>query len=450
MKPFKHRIIRRCFTGDFDSSVTYSKFIQQLSTVRIPQNYKRDLFSKVMTSESAQTTQMSDVRVAKELSKSPDFSPARTDYEATFRKDPFGAVETFEWKGRQLCVVGACYTHIPPQNIWKILKLFEPDAVMLHLAPDDHLQDFALNLKNPKSGAFSNRLYYRQLEMQPGSFHWDSQAELLAADRITAEFLTDLSELLSSTDRPVKPSQKCVNKLTDELVATVALYSRKHRKPVILGDLPDIVAREKVVNALTVSEMRQVLKATTLKAVTNPDFVPNTPLYLAHLDYPELFLGPSEHYTASLLEYIIKRHPYQNILVFAGNNQAASLRAVLERRTVLPIVETLIAEMPKGSFYSAPLVEEMAEKLALFDVMRLGGRILSEKITVFPNSKSLIRKYSPEDVYSQQKDHFQYLHTVMIRRYLSNYFEYLEDGLKGLQRHFYEKALQKTKQLDLQ
>jgi len=165
---------------------------------------------------------------------------------------------------------------------------------------------------------------------------------------------------------------------------------------VILGDLSDIVAQEKVVNALTVSEMRQILKATTLHAVTNPVFVPNTPFYLAHLDYPELFLGFQEHYTDSLLECIIKRQSYLSILGFTGNNQAVSLLAVLVRRTVLPIVEILIAEMPKGCFYSAPLIEEIVDKLALFDVMRLGGRIFSKKLPAFPNSKSLICKYSPK------------------------------------------------------
>jgi len=112
-----------------------------------------------------------------------------------------------------------------------------------------------------------------------------------------------------------------LKKLADELAATIALFSHKHQTPVIISDLPDILAREKVFNVLTVSEMRQVLPAATLKTATNPDFVPNTPLNLAYLDYPELFLGPSDHYTASLLEYIIKLQPRGTIVVFAGNNR---------------------------------------------------------------------------------------------------------------------------------
>ena len=91
----------------------------------------------------------------------------------------------------------AAYTHIPPQNIWKILKLSEPDTVLLHLAPDDHVQDFALNLKNPKSGAFSNRMYFHQLETPPGSFYWDGAAESAAADEITAAFLADFSSIMT-------------------------------------------------------------------------------------------------------------------------------------------------------------------------------------------------------------------------------------------------------------
>ena len=307
--------------SEYDASLSYSEFIHRLSAVRIPVNYRRDLFSKVMTGENTKPSIASEQTVARELTKSADFTPSRADYEAAFSKDPFGCVETFQWRGRQLCIVGAAYTHISPQNIWKILKLSEPDTVLLHLAPDDHVQDFALNLKNPKSGAFSNRMYFHQLETSPGSFYWDGVAESAAADEITAAFLADFSSIMKCGDQSSRPSWRSLKKLTDELAATVALFSRKHQTRVIMGDLPDIVAREKVVNALTISEMRQVLRAATLKAATNPDFVPNTPLNLAYLDYPELFLGPSDHYTASLLEYIIKLQPRGTIVVFAGNNR---------------------------------------------------------------------------------------------------------------------------------
>jgi len=77
------------------------------------------------------------------------------------------------------------------------------------------------------------------------------------------------------------------------------------------------------------------------------------------------------------------------------------LRAVLERRTVRLIVDKLVAESPKGSFYSPPLVEEMTEKLAIFDMMQLGDRILSDKTTAFPTSYSLIQKYCSAEVLEQ-------------------------------------------------
>jgi len=51
----------------------------------------RDIFPKIKANENTEVSIMPSVRVAKELIKSPDFTPACVDYVATFV-----AVETFK------------------------------------------------------------------------------------------------------------------------------------------------------------------------------------------------------------------------------------------------------------------------------------------------------------------------------------------------------------------
>jgi hypothetical protein len=50
----------------------------------------------------------------------------------------------------------------------------------------------------------------------------------------------------------------------------------------------------------------------------NPDIKPNTPLNIAYMLYPEIFLAPSDSYMTTLIEYMAATKRYKKICMFTG------------------------------------------------------------------------------------------------------------------------------------
>ena len=165
-----------------------------------------------------------------------------------------GMVRILNYKGAQVTLVSSYYDPMPVENLWRILKYSKPDQILLQLRPDQMLENFRLNVKNPKTGQFSNRLYTQQLfrygwEIMPNQSIKNSIKHQLRKKRVhvpnepTSSSEQYMQSWKDAQGKNYKPF-KSVEGLTDKIIGVAALYAEIYGKQVILGDLPEIITRK--------------------------------------------------------------------------------------------------------------------------------------------------------------------------------------------------------------
>lgn len=454
----------RRFSKFESESLSYVDLVRNLSTVKIPENYNKSLFSsllvppkpKTQKSAPSQETQLQTAgkKPQNKVLKSADFSLSIAEYDDIIQKNLFGSLEVFEVQGVMVCIIGACYTHIPPENIWKLLSMFEPDMVLLQAFPDDFVPGFRLNHKSESSGAFSPQNYAKQLFVtQPAAYPEQFYSEIISAvngqlpdaidEPFTKSFLQEAAEGFNV--RKGLPPLRSFDKLTDAAIATASLYAKKHDVPIGYSDIPDIILRERICVRSGLTDLKNILKTATENIAKNPDFTPDTPMNLAHLAYHQTFTLPSDNYTTSFIQQLIARKKPKRLLVLAGNLQAQSLKALLTRKAETPILNHLSSEAFKETLFQKHSLEILTEKLGIIDVIKHGKGIIADKITQFPQSMALIQKHSGLSETDKEYRFYHYLHQQMVKKYLDQYLKVYEKGIEELKLHFQQRLIREEK-----
>lgn len=453
------KAINRFFSSK-DFTLTFSKLIEQTTSVKIPDKYEKDLLSKALGPiespnkiDKEKEHQLKVDKIHKSaIIKNPDFCLSKENYKQFLANDPFGTVESFQYKNTRICIVGACFTHLPPQNIWKLMSTFCPNYVLLQTFPDDIVDSFRLNLKNPKTGNFSNRLYFDQL-FSKSNLNFNSKKTGEIIDVIEKELFVDFSEEFKSDFLLQNESNKTrinnfesSDKLTSDVLTTASLFTKFKKIPLVLSDIPDLILRDKICVEMSLNDMKTLFQTLNETMAKNPDFTPDTSLNMTHFEFQELFTFNSDSYTTSLIEYLIHKKNPKRIIVFAGNMQGKSIKTLLLNRTIKTIYDNLQVDEFKPVLFEKPSVEVLCEKYAIYDVMKLGKKIMSQKINNFPQSMALIEKYSGFREGQKEYRFLYYLHQQFVKRYLELFLRQYENGIDQLKLHFYEKIIEAKKE----
>jgi hypothetical protein len=230
----------RFFSYLSQTTLTYSKFIQEIAKIKIPDNYQHDLCSNLM--QSTHPSPHESIAFSNSI-KVDDFCLNSQNYTDYLKQDQFGSVEAFEYKNTQFCFIGACYTHIPPENIWTMMSIFDPDHILVQLYPDDYVHPFKLNRRNPKSNEFSNRLYVDQLTRTTAQY---PNQTILNKVVQSVSHISNISLDITTNSEHVVNAQ-CIassfDKITDEIATTAFIYAHSRSVPLIYSDVPDFILR---------------------------------------------------------------------------------------------------------------------------------------------------------------------------------------------------------------
>lgn len=454
------RLLRRMSVVD-SASMPYAQFVQNISTVKIPENYHRDLFSKLVTPHTSPKSELQPQeqpeRTSKQVkrvsgsSNNENFVISAEQYSNIVAEDPFGSMELFMHRDTSIAIAGMTYTHIPPQNIWKIMSIFKPDMVLLQVYPDDFQPGFKLNHRARGSSHFSEKDYVKGLTATAPALYSPEFYEKIIKNvkqeahfKLTQEFKKLFFDTVSegAKARAGLPDLISFDKLTDEIVATASVYCQNFEIPMLYSDIPDIVLKNKICIASGLTILKKMLDTATENIPKNPDFTPSTPINLGHLDFQQTLTTHSDVYTSNLIEYILKKQKPKRLLVLGGNLQGKTLRLMLENRTPTSIHDTIKVEDFQMSLFDAHYVEVLIEKLAVLDVLKHGASIITKKITRFPQSMALIEKYSGSGEGTTEYRYFFYLHQQLVKKYLDQFLKIYDKGIKELKNHLYQKVLE--------
>ena len=186
--------MRKSFYTNFSSnyediSISYAELIERISNVKVPKNYLNSKFSDIVKHIQPETALRKPE--AKSLTiKTRDFAVSQDSYENYLDRNRSGTYEAFKYKGKHIGIMGFNYTNVKLADIWKTLLLSKADVILLAVRPDLFLRDFRLNLRNPKTENFSNRLYYAQLELDPMAVVCNQELEHKVAQHIDSVFMS--------------------------------------------------------------------------------------------------------------------------------------------------------------------------------------------------------------------------------------------------------------------
>lgn len=189
-----------------------------------------------------------------------------------------------------------------------------------------------------------------------------------------------------------KPYQH-IERLSLDAIATVCFYAEKRKIPIVLGDLPEIVWRENIVNKTTTGQLEAILSRSARQLPNYPNLSPLTPLTIANMLYPEVFVVPSDKYMTNVFEYLIHRK-YKKVFALVGLNQADSLLEYLDNFKISGFKHELEITPPKSAPMKHWEPEDIIERHSIMDVM-VQGRELFENLQdiKFTTTYKMIQKY---------------------------------------------------------
>ena len=439
--------IGRFFLEKEKSYIKYNEFINRISQIEIPENLHTQKLSSFLTTNK-------DTKLTKEnknteiyFKKKHNYQIEESDYKEIIKKSPFGGFSNFIYKDTNFSITGCNYEHIPLENIYKSTLYTKPDVIFLSIRPDEILSDFYLNLRNPKNGKFSQRKYFDQLKMNSNNFLPNKIFENEILNLTKKTFLKN--KVVFEQEQQEQIGQKenffSTEKIPNKIFSILSLYSKINKASLILSEMPDIIFRQIIINKLTICQMREILKKSTYKMVLNPDITPSTPLNFAYTIYPNIFQNPNDLYTSSLIEYYLKifeiknkitknnsisknskenKKKHLNISIFSGIGQANSLQSYLFNNKIQSLDKTMIIPENKPLLFKTISLEQYCEKLAIFDVLKLGDFFEKRKDLDLKNSRVVIRKMSGKKKGDPELEYFFKLHEDLILKY---YMRFLKD-----------------------
>ena len=434
--------IRNITHNEDEVSLTYSDMIYKLTRIEIPKNYMNTKFSDIV--KHIETDINKTPSKSKSLAiKSRDYTVDQENYMNYLAKNPVGTYEVFKHKNRQIKIMGFNYSNMLSGNLWKLMLLSQCDVILLAARPDLLLKDFKLNVKNPKTKGFSNRLYYNQLELDPSEILTNKETEDRIAKHIDTFFLSNKPHKIQSSENSrTLDNYICFDKLTNEAFSTATLFAKRKSVPIVLADMPDILYREHIANPLTVAQFKQLFSEATIETVINPDLQPETPLNANLSRLPEFTLQPTDSYISSLVEYIIKTKNYKKILVVGGLGQSFGIKSILQNRLPLQLEEVLAPPELNSNIYGQKLLEEFVEKQSIYDVFSLGKLIMQKNETLFKNSHALIEKYSGLDSNHPKLSYYKNMHSDFVHHYFKLFAKQQQKGLEKKEDYFIQKSIE--------
>ena len=485
--------IARFFLEKERNYLKYNEYIYRISNILLPDNIHSQKLSSLLETETKDNKITKEDNNKKEilLKKQNDYQIQESDYKEIIKKSPFGGFTNFSYKNSNFSITGCNYEHIPLENIYKSVLYTKPDIIFLCIRPDELLSKFFLNLKNPKTGKFSNRKYVNQLKMTNNNFLPGKTFEN-EIFKITKNSFLKNKEITDEEQIDQKTNFFSTEKIPNKILSILSLYSKINKIPLILSEMPDIIFRQIIINKLTICQMREILKQCTYKMVLNPDITPSTPLNFAYTLFPNIFQNPNDLYTSSLIEYnlkilqdknidsknIKKENPENensiskkanpenkkistknenlikkkvnpennspkkenlqnensilknkksnklNISVFSGIGQANSIKNYLFNNKIKSLNETLAIPEIKPLLFKTISVEQYCEKLAIYDVLKIGDNFEEKKNLSLKHSRVIIRKMAGKKEGDPELEFFYKLHEDLIMKY---YLRFLED-----------------------
>ena len=140
--------------------------------------------------------------------------------------------------------------------------------MLLQLRPDQLLDNFRLDKKNPKTGFFSNRKYVSQIKRDP----WELMPSKKIRSLIAKELKNSKADLSSKSHsveymEKLKEGQNKLFKkfrsyegLNDKLLGTASFYGELNNTKIVLADLPEIISRKNISHNMTRTQLEEILK----------------------------------------------------------------------------------------------------------------------------------------------------------------------------------------------
>ncbi|MEM7518491.1 MAG: hypothetical protein AAF368_16410, partial [Planctomycetota bacterium] len=223
-------------------------------------------------------------------------------------------------------------------------------------------------------------------------------------------------------------------RIPEEIMTAVSLYACFAGCPLALGDLPDIVHRERVCNALTVAQMKEVLKQCSFALGRSPELSPRFPVSVCYNNvhpvggqgggwgnpFFDAFTPINDLHVAMLVAHwalrgVSRLKPARGrrakprILVLATPGANEGIRHFLDSidrgqvprgllagksgHDALHLGDLLAVPEPVKNMFGKAYIEELVEKAAIWDVL------LDPYKPSFANSTAIVQKYLSEQDY---------------------------------------------------
>lgn len=424
-----------------DEMISYAELINRIGKIELPNNYLNTKFSDILQGQEDKEDVVEE-QIKTFYHKTETFEVERAEYEEYFMNHPQGSLSMFKHRDKQIKLFGFGNTGITLESIWKTLLLSKPDVILLPVRPDRFLNDFQLNYENPKTKAFSNRLYYSQLELNPRDIEINKEVEERVTSLIDKKFLsTAIAEGGKTTEGLTKEYYTCTDKLTEDVLALVILFAKRKGIPIVLADMPEIIYKQKFCNTFTIAQLRQIFEGSVKEMAINPDITPQTPLNMNLRSMPEFSLQSSDSYTTSLIEYMIKKKPYKRYMVFGGVGQSYSIKELLMNRLPITLYETMDVPEFKPNIYGKYSAEELIEKLSLFDVFNYGELLMKQEDMDFKSTFGIIELYTSCDEDHPKTQYYRQMYFDFIQYYFEQYVKEYSKGIKNKEDFFIEQRI---------
>lgn len=347
----------------------------------------------------------------------------------------------------QIHVLGANYSHLNPESVWQVLRRIAPDLVVVAGRPDKNIPDFSINLANPKTGGFSSRKYLEQLLLRDTILFSNPVIFEETKKRLEKQFwvnfekkgliLDNISGEISFKNQIQPKRNRLTEKIPEEIMITASLYTCHEECPLALGDLPDIIHRERICNSLTVTQMKEILKQCSFALGRSPELSPRFPVSVCYNNihpvdgqgngwgnpFFDLFTPINDLYTSILVANWVVRgvnrvkpgrgrraKPRIFVLTTPGANEGIKyFLGLIERGQVpmellvnkseaeakLHLGDLLEVPEPVKNLFGKAYLEELVEKAAIWDVL------VDPYKPSFKNSTAIIQKYLNEEDYPE-------------------------------------------------
>ena len=330
-----------------------------------------------------------------------------------------------------------------PESMWQLLKKISPDQIILSCRPDKNIPNFKINLSNPKTGKLSTRKYMEQLYLKEPILYSNFSVFTEVVKNLEKKYGLDFSKKglkIEKTENQIYLNEEKIikrnrlsEKIPEKLMTTASLFANYTNCPLMLGDLPDIIHRERVCNSLTVAQIKEILKQSAFALGRSPKLSPENPVNVCYNNihpvngqgngwgnpYFNLFSPINDFYMAILIAHLCKkgfekpkrkgRKLKSKICVLSTPGSNSGIRSFLEMIEMGQIPKDLLVNEnqdsrlhledllevpdPLKNLFSKSYIEEIIEKNAIWDVL------MDPYKPSFKNSTAIITKYLNKDDY---------------------------------------------------